>query len=88
MLPPMKPSMAGSRVSAASMVMTTPAAAAIPRERLTSRPTTSRPRTETTTVVPANSTARPAVSMAVTTASTGSCPAASASRYRVTTNRA
>ena len=46
------------------------------------------PSTEITTVVPANSTARPAVSMARTTLRSGSSPAVRFSRYRVTMNSA
>ena len=45
---------------------------------------TSSPSSAITTVVPANSTARPAVSRASTTAASGSRPEASASRKRVT----
>ena len=47
-----------------------------------------RPSSEITTVRPANTTDRPAVSMAMATDSRDVCPAWSCSRYRVTINSA
>jgi hypothetical protein len=78
------PSIAGSRVSAASTVNPTviPAAIATPFRKL--RPSTSMPSSATQTVPPANSTARPEVFTAVPTASRTSCPARRAQRKRVT----
>ena len=49
-----------------------------------SMPIRNRPRSEITTVHPANTTARPAVSIARTTACSGSRPSLEALRYRVT----
>ncbi len=46
------------------------------------------PSSEITTVVPAKSTARPAVSNAIPTASRTVCPACTCSRKRVTINNA
>ena len=73
-------STAGSRVIAANIVSSTvneePTAG--PRRKLT--PTSSCPSIATTTTTPANSTARPDVSIAVTIASSGSTPASSPAR--------
>ena len=56
------------------MVMATTAAAPTPRPPTKAMPISSMPSSEMTTVVPANSTARPAVSRAVTTEVSGSRP--------------
>ena len=85
---PANPSRAGSSVSEATMVTATTVAAP------TARPVTKlicmivRPSRAMTTVMPANTTARPAVSMAMTVARSVSCPACRFSRNRVTMNRA
>ena len=52
------------------------------------RPSRNRPSSDSTTVDPANTTARPEVAIAVTTASSGADPAARAPRYLLTTNSA
>ena len=77
---PAKPSSAGSSVSDAATVMATTRAAprASPFTKVTR--TSSRPTSEMTTVVPANRTERPAVSMAMATDSRTVCPACSCSR--------
>lgn len=85
---PTKPSMAGSRVTEAIMVTRTAAAEPTDMPWRKGRFMSSRPSTEMMTVVPANSTALPAVVMAVTVASSGSWPACRLWRYRVTMNRA
>ena len=62
--------------------------APIAMPRMNDRPTRNRPSTEITTVPPANSTARPLVSIEWTTAVSGSMPSCRASRYRVLMNKA
>ncbi len=74
MLVPTKPSTAGSRVTAASTVHATTAAEPMPRPLMNDRRMASMPTRAMITVRPAKSTARPEVSMAVTTASSGSRP--------------
>ena len=74
---PVKESSAGSSVSEAITVMATVAAAAIATPFSSAWRSTSSPSMPMTTVVPAVSTARPAVRMAVTTASGASRPACS-----------
>ena len=89
MLRPTKPSTAGSSVTDASIVRSTPVAAATASADVRSVPITNSPSTEITTVPPANSTARPAVSMAsIDGILRWSCRPASALRYRVTMNSA
>ena len=75
MLRPTKPSTAGSNVTAASTVTATTAAAPMPNPLMNDRPIASMPSNAMITVRPANNTARPDVSMAVITASSGSRPA-------------
>ena len=76
MLRPTKPSSAGSSVTDASIVMSTPIEMPMATPRMIDVFMSSRPSTEITTVVPAKSTARPAVSIACTTLRSGSSPAA------------
>ncbi len=85
---PLKPSRAGSRVSEASRTMATVAAAATatPFSRAWRR--MRRPSIPITTVVPATSTDRPAVRIAVTAAASGAVPARRLSLNRVTMNSA
>ena len=88
MVRPANPRMAGSSVMDANMMMATvtDVPTAIPFTKST--PIRNRPSSEITTVVPANTTARPAVSMARTTACWGSKPSLRPWRYRVTMNSA
>ena len=88
MLRPTNPSSAGSSVTDAVMVTSTPSAVPIATPRNVSVLRTSSPSRAMTTVLPAKSTARPAVSSATTVAASGSRPESSASRYRVTMNSA
>jgi hypothetical protein len=85
---PAKPSSAGRRVTEATTVTATVAAAltASPWTKVT--PMRSMPRSEITTVAPAKTTERPAVSPAMSIDSRTVCPAWSCSRYRVTMSRA
>ncbi len=83
-----KPSSAGSSVTEAIIVTSTVSDAPMPRPCTNDSPMSSRPSSEMTTVVPAKSTARPAVSMATPVASADVRPLRSSSRYRVTMNRA
>ena len=71
MLRPTKPSSAGSSVTDANIVVSTPIEMPMATPRIIDVFISSRPSTEMTTVVPANSTARPAVSSACTTAAFG-----------------
>ncbi len=66
---PANPSRAGRRVTEATIVAATVTEAAMPRPEMNARPISSMPSRETTTVMPAKTTARPAVSIARTTAS-------------------
>ena len=68
MLRPVKPSSAGTNVTDATIITSTVAAAPAPRPRMKSTPIRKSPQSEITTVAPAKSTARPAVSMASSTA--------------------
>jgi hypothetical protein len=68
----------------ATMVTATVVAAPMPSPDTNCRPMSSMPSNDTTTVMPANTTARPAVSIAPTAASSNDCPARRFSRYRVT----
>jgi len=72
---PAKPSNDGSSVMEAIIITSTAMAPATARPRTNARPTTNRPSSETITVMPANTTARPDVSTARTVASSGSRPA-------------
>ncbi len=75
MFVPTKPSTAGSSVTAAATVSATTAAAPMPSPLMNDSPIASMPSNAMITVSPAKSTARPDVSIAVTTASSGSRPA-------------
>ena len=81
-------SRAGSNVSAASTMKPTATDPAMARPYTKAMPIMYMPRSEIITVIPANSTARPAVSAATTVASSGDIPLLSPSRYRVTMNNA
>ena len=85
---PAKPSMAGSNVKAAAITSTTAAIVPTASPWRNGSCRRKRPSKEMTTVVPANSTARPDVASAVATAWRGSRPSNSPCRYRVTMNRA
>ncbi len=76
----MKPSSAGTRVSATSTAITTVPAAARPIFDRIGMPTTDRPASAITTVRPANTTAEPAVPTARPAASRGARPSASSAR--------
>jgi len=67
-LRPVKPRNAGSRVTAAIIVTSTVTDVAMATPVISRCPMTTRPSNAITTVVPANSTARPAVVMALTVA--------------------
>ena len=71
---PTKPRSAGTSVIDASMTTATVTDAPMARPITKSTPMMNRPSREMTTVVPANSTARPAVSMERTVAACGSIP--------------
>lgn len=71
---------AGNEVTDASMVSSTPVAAAMASAEVRSVPMKNRPSTESTTVPPAKRTAPPAVSIACTTACCGPSPPWSACR--------
>ena len=71
---PNAPSSAGSRVSDPTIVSATASAAAIAGPFRSPMPSVSMPSSATTTVVPANSTERPAVSIAVSVDSRTSAP--------------
>lgn len=83
-----KPSRAGSRVSEAIIVNATTTAAPMARPDTKLSCMINMPSNEMTTVVPANSTARPAVSIAITVEASMLCPLWRFSRNRVTMNRA
>jgi hypothetical protein len=70
------------------MVASTVNAAPMARPVTNASPITNIPHSEITTVVPANSTARPAVLIAVAVASSVDRPLWRPSRYRVTMNSA
>ena len=74
-------------VSAAIMVTATTSAAARPSEPTNDTPTTYRPRMETTTVLPATTTAAPEVPAACRAEVMTSIPVSSCSRCRETRNR-
>jgi hypothetical protein len=85
---PRMPSRAGSRVIAASTVATTVVAEAMAMPFRKLMPSTSMPSRAITTVAPANSTARPEVSIALTTESSTVMPDLRPVRCLVTMNRA
>ena len=86
---PTQPSSAGSSVSDASTISSTPTADAMATPVTNARPISDRPSRAMMTVVPAKITARPLVSSAsAIESSTRRARRASASRYRVTMNRA
>ncbi len=85
---PVKPSRAGSRVSEPSRTMATVADAATATPLSSVWRKTSNPSIPMITVVPATTTVRPAVLIAVTAALSASSPSCSASRNRVTMNSA
>ena len=85
---PKTPSSAGSRVTAASTVKTTVSAEATARPFRKLTPRTRMPSSAMHTVLPANRTARPEVSMALTAASSGVSPDCRPRRCLVTMNRA
>ena len=75
-----KPSSAGSSVTEAIIVTSTVTAAPVARPLMKPRPMMNMPSSEMTTVNPANTTARPAVSSATTVDCSGPSPALSPSR--------
>ena len=85
---PKTPSSAGSRVTAASTVKTTVSAEATARPFRKLTPRTKMPSRAMHTVLPANSTARPELSMALTAACSGVSPDCRPRRCLVTMNRA
>ena len=87
-LVPVKPSSAGSSVSEAMTVIATVTAAAIATPFSSDWRSTSSPSMPMTTVVPAVSTARPAVRIAVTIACSAGAPSCSSLRNLVTMNSA
>ena len=88
MLRPAKPSTAGSSVTEAAMTTSTASTTVKAKPVMAGWPISRMPSIETTTVRPANSTARPAVAIAVRVARRGSCPSARLLRNRVTMNSA
>ena len=80
MFVPAKPSSAGRRVIEAMTVAKTVSEAVMPSPPMNPMPMKSMPNRETTTVAPANTTDRPAVSMAMPIDSRISWPACSCSR--------
>ena len=74
------PRNAGSSVTDAIIVINTVMAAPVARPLMNARPMMYMPSSEMTTVNPANTTARPAVSRAVTVASSGDWPVLRPSR--------
>jgi hypothetical protein len=79
---PANPTIAGNNVSATRTAMATVPAADRPMTVRNGIPTTVRPASAMRTVVPANTTALPAVAAATPTASSGGFPFASSDRYR------
>ena len=82
------PRSAGSKVTDASIMTSTPIAAPVASPRTNDKPMMYKPSSEIMTVTPAKRTARPLVSTASTTASSTDIPACRPSRYRVTMNSA
>ena len=87
-LGPMKPSMAGRRVRAATMVRATPMAAATARPYRKLTPRANMPSSAMHTMIPANRTARPEVLTALMMEDSTSRPATRPCRWRVTMKRA
>ncbi len=81
---PTQPSSAGSKVSEAAIIMATASAEAMATPCTKARPISSRPSNAMITVMPANNTARPLVSIDATTESSTLAPRLRFSRYRVT----
>jgi hypothetical protein len=88
MFGPAKPSIAGINVTAMAIATSTVPAAASPMTVRKGMPTTDRPARAMTTVMPANTTAPPAVALARAADSSTLCPSARFWRCRVTMNRA
>ena len=88
MLRPAKPSRAGSSVSEAIIVTSTASDAVKANPFSEGRPTSRMPSIETITMRPANTTARPAVAIALNVARRGSWPSARPLRNRVTMSSA
>ena len=84
---PMPPRMAGVSVSVVNTLASGISAPPRPMLRMNGTGRTTRARSPMATVTPLNTTARPAVSMAVTTASWLSRPWSRSSRQRVTNSR-
>jgi hypothetical protein len=80
--------MAGRSVTDAIITTRTVTEAPVANPWTNFSPIRNNPSSEMTTVMPAKITARPDVTSAVTTASSGSMPAWSVCRYRVTMNSA
>ncbi len=85
---PTQPSSAGSRVSEAAIIIATASAEAMATPCTNASPMSRSPSNAMITVMPANITARPLVSIAATTESSTLAPRLRFSRYRVTMNRA
>ncbi len=85
---PARPSIAGTRVTAAAMAMKTATAAPTPMTERKGMPTTSSPSRAMITVTPAKTTALPAVPTAIAADSSGSSPRASWPRCRDRMKRA
>ncbi len=88
MLRPAKPRMAGSSVTDAAITTTRASTTVKAKPFMAGWPISRMPSIEMTTVMPAKSTARPAVAMAVSVALRGSWPSARLLRNRVTISRA
>jgi len=87
-LRPTRPSKPGSRVTAAITTTATMSADPQPIVVVIGMPATCRPPIATTTVMPANSTDRPAVAFALPTASGTGIPSARFCRCRARMNKA
>ena len=85
---PSSDSTAGSSVIELMTTMATVTEAAKPTPAMNFTPINASPSNEMTTVMPAKTTERPAVSSATTAADSASCPWSRDSRYRVTMNSA
>ena len=88
MLRPAKPRMAGSRVTDAAITTSTASTTVNANPFMAGWPISRMPSMEMTTVRPANSTARPAVAIAVCVAPRASWPSARLLRNRVTISSA
>ena len=78
----------GNKVTDATIITATPIAIATEKPLTNAKPMERSPSSATTTVTPAKMTARPDVSIASTIDSSTDIPSWSASRYRVTINKA